>query len=132
MSEPRQAFISGAYTDPDHPRVLRNIAAALEAGRSAAAMGWAPIVPHAMFNHRETDWETAMTRCRALIRGLEPGRDILVALPAWAESRGAREEVALALSLGVEVVQLYDLRPVTSVTHWKKEQGTPCTGPGVG
>lgn len=88
--------------------MLLNIQTALEAARLVAAAGLFPILPHTMGSH-ESDWETAMKTCRALIRGLDPARDILVTLPNWAESRGAREEVALAIRLGIRVVPAANL-----------------------
>lgn len=107
-----QAYVCGPYTNEDPARVLANVREALAAADEAAAHGWLPICPHSMGPHHGQTWEEAMDRCRYLIRSLKPGRDILVALPTWAESKGAREEVSLAMSLGVEVVQLHDLRPV--------------------
>ena len=103
-----QAFISGPYTHETHAQILENVEAALIAGIKVSAHGYAPIVPHTMGPHR-ISWSEAMVRCRDLIRGLDPAMDILVALPNWAESRGAREEVGLAMELGIRVVQLEDL-----------------------
>lgn len=102
------AYIAGPYTHESHTQILENVDAALDAGIAAAARGYAPIVPHTAGSHRVT-WDVAMVRCRDLIRGMDPTRDILVALPNWAESRGAREEVGLAMELGIRVVQLEDL-----------------------
>jgi hypothetical protein len=49
-------------------------------------------------------WDEAMIRCRLLIQGLDPKRDVLVALPGWTESRGSREEVALAAARDIPVL----------------------------
>lgn len=105
----RQAYICGPYSNEDPAKVRANVLEALHAGILATKAGWHPIVPHAMGPHIGMDWETAMIRCRDLIRQLDPARDILVAMPWWAESRGAREEVALALELRIPVVHLADL-----------------------
>ena len=103
-----QAYIAGRYTGTPE-EVRAHILLAMQAGAYTLAAGWLPILPHTMGPHRGTTWDQAMDRCRELIRGLDPARDILVALPNWAESRGAREEVGLAMSLGIRVVQLAEL-----------------------
>ena len=103
-----QGYICGKYSGTPE-QIHGHILAAVEAAPRVLAAGFAPIIPHTMFDHRRTDWETAMIRCRDLIRGLDPARDILVALPNWTESRGAREEVGLALELRIPVVHLADL-----------------------
>lgn len=105
-----QAYIAGPYSAENPANVRANVWDALHAGIRAAKAGYLPIVPHSMGPHHGVSWEEAMTRCRDLIRGLEPGRDILVAMPTWADSRGAREEVGLAIELRIPVVQLADLQ----------------------
>ena len=104
-----QAYIAGPYTHESHAQILENVEAALIAGIKVSAHGYAPIVPHSAGSHRVT-WADAMVRCRGIICGMDPARDILVALPNWAESRGAREEVVLAMELGIRVVhwRIYD------------------------
>jgi hypothetical protein len=61
-----------------------------------------------------------MERCRRLVGDLDPHRDILVTLPDWEESPGAREEVALALGLRIPVLRLEDLmkRPTLPGPYW--------------
>lgn len=101
----RQAYIAGPYTSPTEPGTLTNITAALDCAQILIRAKWFPIVPHVMGSHR-LDWETALVRCRDLIRGLDPKTDALVVLPNWEKSRGAREEVDLAKSLGLRVLQV--------------------------
>lgn len=99
----RQAYIAGRYTGtPDE--VQTHILVALRGAARAAIHGFLPIIPHTMGDHRETTWDQAMDRCRQIIRSLDPSRDILLALPNWQDSRGAREEVLLAEALGIKVV----------------------------
>lgn len=104
-----QAYIAGSYSSPHAHQIIQHVRAALFGALKASAMGYLPIVPHTMFNHRTTSWEDAMQRCRYLIRQLDPTLDILVLLPGWENSRGAREEVDLAVRLGIRVVALADL-----------------------
>lgn len=111
--EQPQAYIAGPYTNDDPFRRHLNVLASIEAGGVAARAGYLPIIPHTMGPHRGLSWEDAMTRCRDLVRGLDPERDLLVTLPLWDRSRGASEEVAMALERGVRVV------PVESVWHYR-------------
>lgn len=99
----RQCYVAGPYTHPTDEGTRAHIRSALGYAHALVASGWHPIVPHAMGPHR-LSWEEAMLRCRMLIRGLDPKRDVLVTLPGWTESRGAREEVALAVSLEIPVL----------------------------
>lgn len=101
-----QFYAAGPYTSADGTVTRRNIQVALDAGAAICRVrGWFPIVPHASGSHRVT-WEEAMVRCRSIIGGLDPAKDILVLLPEWESSRGTREEKALAESLGIRVVTL--------------------------
>ncbi len=104
----KQAYIAGRYTGTPE-EIERHIGLAILGAGRAHLRGWAPILPHCMGDHRNTTWDDAMDRCRAIIQQLDPARDILVTLPNWAESRGAREEVGLAIGLGIPVVHLADL-----------------------
>lgn len=99
----RQAYLAGPYTHPTDEGARAHIRSALGYAHALVAAGWFPIVPHCMGPHRTT-WEDAMARCRYLIRGLDPKRDVLVALPGWMDSRGAREEVSLAVALQIPVL----------------------------
>lgn len=99
----RQCYVAGPYTHVTEEGTRAHIRSALGYAHALVAAGWHPIVPHAMGPHR-TSWEEAMCRCRFLIQCLDPKRDVLVALPGWTESRGAREEVALAVARGIEVL----------------------------
>jgi hypothetical protein len=98
-----QAYIAGRYTGTPE-EVQQHILLALKGAARASGHGYLPIIPHTMGPHRGQTWDGAMDRCRELIRGLDPARDIVVALPNWMDSRGAREEVLLAEFLGIRVV----------------------------
>jgi hypothetical protein len=101
----RQCYLAGKYTHPTDEGTRAHIRSALGYAHALAAAGWHPIVPHTMGPHR-TSWDEAMFRCRELIRGLDPKIDVLVALPGWTESRGAREEVALAVMKDIPVLTI--------------------------
>lgn len=100
-----QAYIAGPYTGAVSEHVWTALRAAQ---RVMEARGWLPIVPHVMGPHGAT-WDAAMERCRESIRGLDPACDCLVLLPGWEDSRGAREERELAMSLGLKVYQLAEV-----------------------
>jgi len=97
--------VAASDSAPTRTRVLQTITAALVAGCRLSQAGIHPIIPHAMGCHC-SDWETAMVRCRATIRNLDPRRDLMVMLDGWENSPGATEERELALSLGLPVVTL--------------------------
>lgn len=103
----RQIYVAGSYSAPTEEGTRSNIRTALGHAHALTAKGWNCIVPHVMGCHTST-WETAMVRCRDLIRALDPKTDALVALPGLPLSRGAREEVALAESLGVPVLTIFE------------------------
>ena len=100
-----QAYVAGKYTADNPEDIHRNVTTALEAGvKIAKARGWLPIVPHSMGSHRAT-WEAAMCRCRQTIREMHPG-DVVLLLPGWEQSKGAREERALAQVCDLKVMTL--------------------------
>jgi triacylglycerol esterase/lipase EstA (alpha/beta hydrolase family) len=107
-----QAYIAGPYSNPLPDLVHLNVKRATAAAWFVAARGYLPIIPHTMGPHHGVTWEGAMARCRDLVRGLDPARDILVTLPTWEDSPGAREEVGIALACGVRVIPLMDLGPL--------------------
>lgn len=99
-----QAYIAGAYTAADPEGLRQNIARANAGAAMALSAGFLPIVPHTMGPHRGMTWDHAMDRCRALVHGLDPDRDVLIALHGWSSSRGAREEVSIAIRRKVRVI----------------------------
>jgi hypothetical protein len=103
----RQCYICGPYTASTPEANLKNIGQALSHALALTRLGWNCIVPHAMGSHHAT-WDAAMARCRDLIRGLDPKTDALVLLPNWRTSQGAQEEVELARSLGIPVLDFYE------------------------
>lgn len=103
----RQAYVAGSYSHPTEDGIRANIRAALGHAHALTAAGWMPVVPHTMGLHTAT-WAEAMERCRSLIRSLDPRRDVLVTLPGWMNSKGAREEVALAKAIGLPVLTVYE------------------------
>ncbi len=100
----RQAYLAGPYTSATEEGIRAHIRSALGYAHALTQVGWHVIVPHTMGPHDAT-WDEAMERCVALIRRLDPKTDVLlVTLPGWQGSRGAREEVALARAIGLPVL----------------------------
>lgn len=104
----RQCYVAGSYSADTRTRELQNVMAALVAACALTKRGFHCVVPHVAGSHR-VDWETAMTRCRAMIHSMDPNQDCLVLLPGWENSRGAREERDIAMAIGMEVWDLVDL-----------------------
>jgi hypothetical protein len=101
----RQCYVAGRYSGSPE-EVHRNVLTALEAGAKIAEVrGWLPIIPHVQGDHRIT-WEEALTKCQGTILGLNPCWDMVVLLPGWEESRGARKEKQLAERLGLKILTL--------------------------
>lgn len=104
-----QFYAAGPYSAPDPQAILENINTSLAvAVHIASKTGWFPIVPHSSGSHCRT-WEEAMNDCRATLRAMRPGIDVLVMLPGWRDSPGAVEERDLALSLGLKVLTCADV-----------------------
>jgi hypothetical protein len=102
-------YVAGSYTAPTEAGILMNIKAAILGALDVMlARGWHPVVPHTS-QPPHVSWDEAMDYCRAIIRKLSPARDFLVVLPGWEASRGAREEVQLAMDLGIRVLKLEDV-----------------------
>ena len=100
-----QCYIAGKYTDTTRTREVQNISNALVAGVAMTLRGFRPIVPHAAGSHWVSH-ETAMERCRHIIRSMNPEKDFLVLIPGWETSKGAVEEAELARTLGMPVLTL--------------------------
>ena len=104
----QQVYVAGSYSADTRTRILQNISAALVAACMLTKRGYFPIVPHTSGSHHGS-WDEAMDKCRRTIRGMSPTRDCLALLPGWEASKGACEERALALALGLPVYDLADL-----------------------
>lgn len=110
-------YIAGAFTHPDGLVVAHHCNAANALARRAREFGLVPFVPHTGLagGHAMTrgeggpgevvvtlpdlTWDRAMEECRELLSRA----DAVLMVEGWEGSKGAREERALALSLGIPV-----------------------------
>jgi hypothetical protein len=94
-------YVAGPFSAPTREGVEDNIRKATEYGLLVARCGGMPVVPHA--NTAHPDYETAQGY-EFWIKGtakLMARCDGVLMIPGWEQSRGARGEYALALSLGI-------------------------------
>ena len=105
----KQFYLAGAYTAESELSRMLNIRNAMLFGLKVMEVtGWFPIVPHCSMDH-DTEWSPAMETCIATVRSLVPGRDVVVLLPNWRESRGATAEEGIARCLGIEVLEIAEV-----------------------
>lgn len=105
---PRLLYISGPFSDPDPLHgIERNILLASEAALRGWRDGWAVICPHkntAGYQHAEdVPYETWIEGDLEILRRC----DAICMLPGWENSPGARQELALAEELDMDVL-VYD------------------------
>lgn len=105
----RQAYIAGKYSSPNPDDILTNVRIAIQAAGDVANNGFFPIIPHTAIGHRGVSWGAAMEKCMNLISALSPEHDILVLLPGWEFSRGARVERVMAKIKGIEIFTLAEI-----------------------
>lgn len=109
-------YIAGPLTHPSPEVMALRRARAMGFGRTVEAMGpFVAFVPHAHILEPLAPtpaevWKVAMRKCIAHLRRC----DLLVPLPDWRESRGARMEVWLCRRLAgfPRVVQIEDLEAI--------------------
>ena len=120
MRRLRRIYVAGAFTADSAHRVAENINAAVDLADELRAAGFLPFVPHTGLSggralvvdlsgpNGESEvylelpgltWEEAMEDCRDLVGRM----DALVMVPGWQDSKGAREEKALAEAQGLPV-----------------------------
>lgn len=95
-------YVSGKYRDTCHYNVLKNIEAAREAALKFWRRGYAVIAPHLNTAFLDGACEDSVW----LEGDLEFVRrcDVVVMLPNYVTSEGAKAELALALELGKEII----------------------------
>lgn len=103
MAYEQLAYVSGPYRAPTAWRRHQNIENAKTIGLDLLMMGYAVHVPHANTAHMDGELPdacflqadlTVLRRC-----------DLVVLVPGWRESEGARAEVAEARRLGIPVYE---------------------------
>lgn len=95
-------YIAGRFRAKDGWLINENVFVAEKAGRGVARLGGMPLVPHSIGAHMagtedDTFWLTGtlelMRRC-----------DLVLVLPGWEDSQGARGEIAEAERIGLPVI----------------------------
>lgn len=95
-------YIAGRFRAKDGWLINENVFVAEKAGRGVAQLGAMPLVPHSIGAHMagtedDTFWLTGtlelMRRC-----------DLVLVLPGWEDSQGARGEIAEAERIGLPVI----------------------------
>ncbi len=101
-------YISGPYTSTPDRSTAFNIGVAQGYAVVAWEKGWAAFTPHlntARFERlckgvTHADW---LAGDLAILHRLQPGRDAILMLPHWEQSRGARLEREEAQMMGLRV-----------------------------
>ncbi len=108
----RVAFVSGPYRAATIHEVLANIRTAEAVGVALWRLGYAAIIPHrntGLLDGIVAD-DAWLAGDIAILERLRPGRDVLVTVPGWEGSIGARGEVQTAQRSGV------------TVRHWPQDR----------
>ena len=98
------AYIAGAYRAPTLTEEMENIVKARKAAILFWKKGYAVICPH--MNTAMFDTEVATDVILEGDLALLSRCDVVVALPNWKSSEGAKGEIARALSLHLKVIFL--------------------------
>lgn len=99
------AYISGRYRARNIFGVALNIWRARRVALHYWRQGYAVICPHmntAFFPEHDVDWIAGDLE---FIKRLKPRYDIMVMLPGWEKSAGARLERLQAVESGIEVIE---------------------------
>lgn len=112
-----KAFISGPYRAKTTNETRRNIRIAEEAAEEYWRKGYAVICPH--LNSAFFDGACDDERFLIGYEEMVPWADLVVLLPGWETSAGARREYERALSLGIKT-EPYNS---TKTEEPKKERG---------
>ena len=98
----RIAYISGPYRSDTADGIYQNIQTAREVARNYWYSGYAVICPHmntAFMDGADTD-EMFLDGDLEILKRC----DVIVMIPGWTESVGARHELAAAEKFGLEVI----------------------------
>lgn len=110
------AYIAGPITGLPN----RNIEAFREARIIAEYKGYRAIIPHDLFNGIDTtsyQHSDYMRRClRALLAA-----DVIILLRGWNYSKGAKQELNLAMQMGIDFEYCWTLETIDKApTLWKR------------
>jgi len=94
-------FIAGPFTGPTAWDIAQNVRRAEELGLEVARAGFMPVIPHAntALFHGQCTEEFWYEGTRALLCRC----DMLIRLPGWESSKGAKCEVGLAWARGIPI-----------------------------
>ena len=94
-------YVAGAFRAETQWGIHRNVLKAEEVGLQLWKMGFVPIVPHKLteFYQGECADSVWLDGCIELLKRC----DIVFTVKGWENSRGAREEVKIALRLGIPI-----------------------------
>lgn len=107
----RLVYIAGPFRHASQTQVAANVMTAQAAAVALARLGFVPYCPHANLGHAfgQIDEATAEAINDAFLR-LSDG---IWLLPGWGQSVGARRELELAKSLGLQI-----FRSAHEVSAW--------------
>lgn len=111
MKPMRLAFVCGSYRGKTDNEQLDNILKARYVAGLFWERGFVVICPHtnSFLLSGVTDESVFLKGYKEIIRRMHPGEDILVVVPGAEDSEGAQEEISLARSLGITVVETFDV-----------------------
>lgn len=100
------AYIAGPYRSTSASGIMTNIRNAEKIAIEFWRKGYAVLCPHknsAFFDGLAPD-SVWLEGDLEFIRRLIPGTDVIIMVPGWTESEGAKAERELAMSLGIEIL----------------------------
>jgi len=112
----RTIYVAGPYRGETPWVVEQNIRRAEELGFGVASAGAVPVVPHTMYRF----WDKTLTANFWLEATAELLKrcDAVVFLPDWADSQGARQEMACAKENEIEIFMTSEPNHLEMIRRW--------------
>lgn len=110
------AFVAGPYRAATREGIERNIQAARQVAARLWERGFGVICPHLNTAHFHDDCQVSDegVYLSGYLEMLARSADVVVALPGWESSIGARDEVSVAMLLDIPIIFYPDLPEQTS------------------